>query len=82
MAPRDEDETPRARRLSEPLAQWGLAQAWKAMRAGRFVHLDVGDATITVTAGDGASEPVTEEVSRNEDPSAAAMRAILRVGTR
>ena len=77
---RDEDATPRARRLSEPLTLWGTVQAWRAMQLGRFVHIDVGARDITVTAGDGASAPVTETVRVDEDPSSAALRAIARVG--
>lgn len=77
---RDEDETPRARHLSSRMSVWGNVQAWKAMRAGRFAHLDVGDSAIIVTAGDGASEPVSEVVRDGEDPSTALMRAISRVG--
>jgi hypothetical protein len=77
---RDDEATPRARRLSSPMTLWGTVSAWKAMRAGRFAHLDVGDESITVTVGDGASEPITEVVRIDEDPSAAFMRAVARLG--
>lgn len=75
-----DDETPRARRISEPITKWGMIHAWKAMRFGRFVHLDVTDEGIVVTVGDGASEPLSELVKLNDDPSAVVQRLISRVG--
>lgn len=62
------------------MSVWGNVIAWKTMRAGRFVHLDVGDGKIVVTVGDGASQPISEVVGADEDPSTATMRAISRVG--